>query len=449
MRKIQLRHYDMNRRYIMTTLFSVATLLAVATGQTFSETMTIDNCVAYAHEHSPALTRLWVTHDNQKLSTMIERAAFDTGLSAAFSQDVDSEDGTAAATLSKQIPGDINVALGASLSFDDTDSESYSVTLSKIILGGGSFRASRLGINNSILDETVNLNIANRYKRELVYRVKEIYYRIIRDIQALKIREMKLARSKKNLEHAVARELPLDIATAQIEVPENESAVLEAKRAIDSSYDDLKNLIGMDIAKSVEIDPGFAFKRQTVDAAAGIKHCFENDELVINARLAQRKAENEADARRVEVLPEVALSGTARRDDDPSETEETEYLAGVSLSWDLWLRSERASYRRATNAVRIKELELRELQLATTKQIRDLARRIDESSSQINIQDKRVELGLRLAEIYRDKWENGEIDILEYVRSQNDLENNKIRLLNLKSSYMELLAEYEFVVARH
>ena len=74
----------------------------------------------------------------------------------------------------------------------------------------------------------------------------------------------------------------------------------------------------------------------------------------------------------------------------------------------------------------------------------DLARRLDESARLIDLQDKRVELGVRLAEIYRDRWENGEIDILEYVRSQNDLENSKIQLVNLKSSYMALLAQYQF-----
>ena len=48
----------------------------------------------------------------------------------------------------------------------------------------------------------------------------------------------------------------------------------------------------------------------------------------------------------------------------------------------------------------------------------------------------------------KDRWENGEIDILEYIRSQNGLEDSRVQLINLKTSYMELLAEYLFEVGK-
>ena len=51
-------------------------------------------------------------------------------------------------------------------------------------------------------------------------------------------------------------------------------------------------------------------------------------------------------------------------------------------------------------------------------------------------------------ELYDDRWQNGEIDILEFIRSQNDLESSRIQLINLQTTYMELLGEYDFTVGR-
>ena len=52
-------------------------------------------------------------------------------------------------------------------------------------------------------------------------------------------------------------------------------------------------------------------------------------------------------------------------------------------------------------------------------------------------------------DLYQDRWENGEIGILEYVRSQNELENAGTQLILQKTSHMELLAQYTFAVGRN
>ena len=44
--------------------------------------------------------------------------------------------------------------------------------------------------------------------------------------------------------------------------------------------------------------------------------------------------------------------------------------------------------------------------------------------------------------------ENGEIDILEFQRSQTNYEDSRIDLINLKTTYMERLAEYTYEIGR-
>ncbi|MBQ9445335.1 MAG: TolC family protein, partial [Victivallales bacterium] len=54
----------------------------------------------------------------------------------------------------------------------------------------------------------------------------------------------------------------------------------------------------------------------------------------------------------------------------------------------------------------------------------------------------------RQVELYRDTWENGEIDILELVRTQTDLENSYVDLSDSKINYLELLANYMFLIGK-
>ena len=83
-----------------------------------------------------------------------------------------------------------------------------------------------------------------------------------------------------------------------------------------------------------------------------------------------------------------------------------------------------------------------------TKTLRSLGRRLKEAQESIILQEKKIEVAKKSVALFKDKWESGEIDILEYIRSQNDLENAKVNLINQKTAYMELMAEYRFNVGR-
>ena len=144
------------------------------------------------------------------------------------------------------------------------------------------------------------------------------------------------------------------------------------------------------------------------------------------------------------------MSGTTRRQGSRTvyEEDETEHSIDLSLSWDLGVRARHAQYGRVENDIRAKVLQIRILEQEKAKKIRDLVRRLDEALKLIRLQEARVKLGIRRVELYLDRWEIGEIDILEYIRSQDSLENSRIELINHKTTYMELLGEYKFTVGR-
>ena len=411
--------------------------------------MDLQDCIRYATEHSPALQKLEVAHHTKQLSTLIKKADFDIGLSASVERDDSGDELPASLSLSKEIVGGIDVTASASL--DDlsgsvTNGETYSITVSKVLLGGGSVRASRLGIDNAVIDQTIALNKLNRAQRKLVYDLKKAYYELIRNTQTLRVRQMKLERAKKNLAHAIEREKPLDIATARIEVPQNKASVLRAERTILAASDRLRELMGMDMTSELAIDQQFEFEEQAHNASNDLSHCLAHDEDIVNALLERKKAENSALAARREILPKITLAGAMSQ--TPGAVDETDQSISLSLSWDIGARAERAKHQTADNTVSSKQLEIRILQLAREKEVRNLGRRLDESAELVRLQQEQVKLGEGRAEIYADRWENGEIDILEYIRSQNDLENSRIEVIRLKTAYMELVGEHQFTTGR-
>ena len=440
-------------------IFLCCCILCLFVLHVFAEPMTLSSCIDYGLENSRELKIKQLALKNQELNTLIKRAEFAFKLSSEVSQD-DDDNIASSYSIKKKVVGGVDLSstykFKAYDSDTETDKESVSVRISKVILGGGSIKESRLGIDNSLIDEVVQLNDLNGYRRELRFRIKRSYYSLIRNNQTLKIWDMRLARSKKNLEHALEREDPLDIATARIEVPENEGSLLSAKRQIQSSLDSLKELIGMDVAKIIEIDQVFEYKELVLNLTNDIAFCFENHEDILNVRLARKKLENSRIVEHSHVWPEVSVWGNALRslsdsdeeDDDSESDSDDDFSVGLSLSWEFGSPTTRAIYKKFGNDLIVKDLNIRTTEQGKVKEVRDLARRLDEATRLVQIKEQKMTLTMRRVELYADRWKNGEIDILEYIRSQNDLENTRISLINQKTTYMELVGEYMYSIGR-
>lgn len=417
--------------------------------------MSVDDCIDYAMRHSRDLRTLEIELENQELSTLIERGAFglDFSANAGRTEKEGDNSNTGYLTLNKMLPAGIDVSSSVSVSDskdDGDDTGSASVSISKVILGGGSILESRFALENSLIDEVIQQNTVHRFRRELVYKVKSAFFRIIRNYQTVRIWEIRLDRARKNLQHAIERENPLDIATARLEVPEVQASLLRAQQAIESSLDDLKQLIGMDVSAKLEVSRDFDFREHVVDVPADIAHCYENHEEILNEGLELRKLERQAKIRKPRSWPKVTVSGEASQGSDEGIDFEgdTEFSANLSLSWRWWSQVERRRYRRDMNSIRSKLVEVSNLMEAKAKRIRSIGRTLAETAKLVRLQEDRVKFGERRVDLYRDRWENGEIDILEYIRSQNDLENSRIQLINLKTAYMERLGEYFFTVGK-
>lgn len=434
---------------------AIMLLLALVQGASAQNVMTLKDCTDYALRHSRELARRQLALEGQELTTRIQRGKFRPDLIGSAERGIEARDSRLSATVQQEVPAGITASATGTASQqgsgeDQTENASLSVKLSKVIIGGGSWRESMLEIDNSILGELIDRNRVQKYERELVYSVKQDYYGLIRSQQTLRINELKLARSRKNLEHALERERPLDIATARIEVPESEAGVLRAKRQIQSALDELKVLIGMEVTQEIETETSFEFAEHTLDVEADTAFAITNHEDILNAHLAKKQLENELPVQSARRWPKVTLSATSGRDsaDGFSLDGDTETAVGLAFAWEPGGTTERLKTRKLATTIAADTINIDDLKQTKIKSIRDLGRRITETLQLVRIQQDKIKVAELRSELYADRWDNGEIDILEYVRSQNDLENSRIQLINLQTTYMELLSEYEFAVGR-
>lgn len=417
--------------------------------------LTLKQCIEYALKNSPDLKKLKLNYSDSKYDTIIARAAFDLGITVVSSRGDEDRENSHRVTLAQEIPGGFTLSTTGRLDTDEisnTQQSDLSVTLSKILLGGGTLEESLQGIRDGLVDELISLNTVNREKRNIRFRVERQFYRIIRNIQGLEIQKRRLERAKKNLEHAKERDKPIDIATAEIEIPENELSLITANRRIESELDNLKVIMGLPPDNKIKINEGFEYKTMELKLEDDLFFAEKNEETFINNALRKEKAERAvriANSRTnvdlsLDVTHSIDSSGTVNAD----LRGRNDQVISLNLSFDLGQRADKARLAKSKNSLEENSVDRYILRQNKMRTLRELQRTIEETGKAVVIQEQRITLSERQLELYKDRWENGEIDILEYIRSQNSLEDSKVRLINLKTTYMELLSEYLFEVGK-
>ncbi|MCK5803942.1 MAG: TolC family protein [Lentisphaeria bacterium] len=420
------------------------------------EPMGLGKCIAHAMKHSQTLHMAAIDLDTKQLQTIIQRAVFDFEFNYTGKADVDAQSVGHDASLKKRIVGgfDATVSTGLEDDREGTGDASYvTLKLSKKLLGTDStFFSTRKSIEDSLTEELKTLNELHRQRREVAYRVTAAFYQVIRNLQSKTVVERSLARARRNLENAIEREKPLDISTARIQVPDNELSLLKAERSIANGLDTLKVIMGMPVAQSLNILSEFQFTIAKTDIRIDTGFAMDNFETLINNRLDDRKLRGDVRIAKQELWPDLNASVTqgwdTASDSHNFRGGDDSLLFSLGLSWKLGRRKDRAEWRKKINSLRRNSRNWSLLSERKRQKLFDLSRQLDERARNIDLQRRKIALVTRQVELYVDRYENGEIDILEFIRSQNDLENAKVESIKLETSYMELLASYYYEVGR-
>ena len=445
-----------SRRLPRTALLAALLLTIAATAlRAENQPWSLRQCIDFALEHSPALAKQKLTVNSQKLERLIAEAAFDTQLKANANQKFAATDSTSHfLTLSRDFENGLSLSAGLDgthYSGDDYTDAAASVRISKQLLGGGSTLETRYDLEASIIQELSAQNTLHRQRRRLILDVTLAYYAIIRNQQSLRVKERALENARQTLEITREREKPLDILTAELRIPDNELAVNTALRQIRNGLDSLKELIGLDIAQPLDIDGAFEYKTTQTHPDADREFAIQNLETFLNNRLEQRRLQMLIDIRDENRLPDLSVSAAflQRGDGDGYNLDgRDEQQIGVTLNWTLGRKADIARHAIAIDNYQKNRHDFFTLCQELARDMANTTRQLDEYQKAVKLQEFKCDLLKRKEELYRDRWENGEIDILELVRTQTDLEDSLVDLIGRKVSYMELLANYHYLIGR-
>ena len=399
---------------------------------------TLQQCIDYALEHSPSLERQKLSTNSQTLQTVIEKAAFDWSISASDTYNI-------------QNPNSNSATIGLQKDFQNGFGYCYVPYFDVNGWVDLSDTYAKYNLEASLIDELISQNTLKRAQRQLILNVTLAYYTIIRAQQSLTVKQRALENAKQNLLITKEREKPLDILTAELRIPNNELSVNSAKRTIANGLDSLKELMGYDVAKPLDITGDFTYEVQTIIPENDLEFASDNLESIINNRLEKKKVEWLVKIRESNKLPDVTLSATHRQHGDGDSYNldgKDDQVIGVSLNWTIGRRADIARYEIAQNNLARNNSEYFTLCQELSANISSYKRRLDEYARAVELQELQCNLIRRQEELYRDKWENGEIDILELVRTQTDLENSYVDLSDSKINYLELLANYMFLIGK-
>lgn len=416
---------------------------------------TVDECFDYALKHSPEIKKRIFSLSNSKHDIDIQRAVFDLSLSGGGSRNMENETNSSSLVLNQEVPGGVNVTAAGDLDSDDddgTDKGALSLTISKQILGGGSIEESLQDYRDSLIDELISRNLLEREKRDIKSDIQSIFYEIIENLQSLEVERRRLESAKKNLEHAIERDKPLDIATAKIEIPQTELNLIRAERTIQSNLDDLKVLIGMSPDEKLLINEEFSYEILKFNVEEDLMYAEDNDELFINNGLSKEILERDVRVKKERTQIDVDLRFQQRFVNEGENTANLrgndEQVISINFGWEFGRRADKARLAKSKNRLDENTVDLYILRQNKFRSLRGIARDLEETEKSITIQEQRIALNETQIELYKDRWENGEIDILEYIRSQNNLESSRVQLIRLKTNYMNLVNRYNFEVGK-
>jgi outer membrane protein len=408
----------------------------------------LEQCLNYAREHSREFQQTRLDYAKVEEQWRQRRAELDPTLSSSVSKDVHSDQHSASIGLSKSFYGGWNLSTSLTGSGSDPgqDTVSTSLVLTKELLKSGSISETKKALDDQSVQLLKEGNVLNRESRSLVLRIKRLFFRALRNMETLSIQERRLERSRKNLERALEREDPMDIATAKLEVPSSELSVLSSKINIQAALDELKVAMGMDVKEDFSLLRHLDFKIRDLALDEDISKSLNSHENLLNLDLDLKLKQRHLQLAKRGRLPRLWIKGELGHSsvDGFKQLKENEESLSLNLSYPVFHRS-------AASALNILNLELNHLQLDVTsaqqnkvKTLKQLHRQLREQRQSIDLQVDQVALREQQVELYKDRWNEGEIDILEVVRNENNLENSRVDLVNRKIRYMELLAEYEF-----
>jgi len=291
---------------------------------------------------------------------------------------------------------------------------------------------------------------SERIAEFIVYDTISAYFAVLRTYQIVEINQRALVRDRDLLDASrarleIGRATKLDVLRAEMQVLEDENAVVAAQESLGNSYDTIKLLLAADVTEPIALTdripaaPSVAPERQCIDMALANRADYA--EAVDAVDDADRKLK----VARNGLLPILNVDVQYSWFDAGSGfgnglVEEDRWTIGLVGTQTLDRAEELAAHRTAKKTVEIAHRWLDGLRDSITREIRIELREIERTLSQMSIQKTNVDQAVERIELARLRYERGLEDNFAVVDAQDELVRAEVGLLNAKIDHLLAIA---------
>ncbi len=388
--------------------------------------------------------------ENRRLSVSAARSAFEfkMGPSAAIGYGMGDEALGAGASVSKKFESGIRANLGIGIEHSGGSNDAVVDASLRIPLLKG------FGVRYN-LDSVYDSLFAVRTARRSLYRnmvnvtldTVTTFYEIAKGIRLVALYRQGVERFRMHVASARLKErvgvaTPMDVYRAEIRLKDTENNLNLAKEALRNVRDQLKVILALPLDIGLDVETDIPFQPldlgQTEAVRIALKNRIELEQVSDEVREAERKAA----IAKENLRPQLDFAVDYRK-----YSEFQEYEKGFNLNGDYWSvrligngdwrkTAEKAAYKQHLLGVADARLHSAVVREEIIREVRRKLEEIKKMEGRIAIQDRQVDNAAAKLLLAQLKFSHGMADNFDVIESENELQQAKAALLNLKVKHV-------------
>jgi len=293
---------------------------------------------------------------------------------------------------------------------------------------------------------------------DIVYDVTAEFYALYHNKKQVEIALEKLTNSEESFRIARlklegGRIAQGDVMSAEVSVAQNKAAYLKAINEMQNEEDRFKQLIGLDLDREIGIVTNLEYMPVLIDVQRATDEALKNrleiretemdiNLLKIEVDRAKRLREFQGnisayyDLTGISTLGEGTTSQLFRSSLDNIQDRPPNRGIALTLSVPIydWGRGS-SKVKQAKLNLQSKELYKEDQEVTIRREVREIIRSVTESSEQLNIHQKNLDLARQTYKINQIRFENGDISNQDLTREQEILATIQLDYLNAFIGY--------------
>lgn len=421
-------------------LLSALSLQSYAQQSSGSMVMSLEECLAYAKEHSITLKQAELNVKGNEIGETNAKNAFLPSVSGSISQSLSSNP-------------------FSSIDTSGSYGGSYGVNLSMPIYSGGE---NRLNVEQSKVSTTMSTLAVAELESTLEMNITKIYVEILYAIEQIKVAENSIALSQKNIELGkvkleVGSINETDYAQFETALASSQYSLVLAQTSLNSKYIELKHMLEISDQVTLQVDPSDLSEGSIMQAVPSLDDVYavalETRPEISSSILNIESAELDEKIAKSGYLPTVSLSaGIGTSHSNGSDYTFSEQIKnsfsnsiGVSVSIPIFNKFyTKNSVILAQYDVQSAELSLTEEQKSLYQTIESLHTNATNAQAMYVVSESRLKALEKSLALVTQQYEVGMKNIIELLTEQDDYSQASQEFLESKYTLIlnKALLEY-------